>query len=145
MTDSPDQAENLSGTPVAQTPSAKKTYKTPTLQRFGTLSRLTQGSAGTVGDGGAGKKTKTGGKSDRRLKRNIVRVGTLPQELGLYLFDYISECRKPEEQGRQLGVMADEVERVLPDAVTLSPEGFQLVDYSLLDIQPADVIAAFNR
>ena len=151
MTDSPDQTENISGTPVVHTSASKKPYKTPTLQRFGTLSRLTQGSAGTVGDGGNGKKAKSGGGggggkgSDRRLKRNIVHVGTLPQELGLYLFDYIADYQDPDVQGRQLGVMAHEVERVLPDAVSLSPEGFKLVDYSMLNIQPTDVIAAFNR
>lgn len=62
--------------------------------------------------------------SDRRLKSNIVRTGTHPLGIGLYEYDIFGE--------RQRGVMADEVEAVLPSAVSTHPSGFKMVDYSKL-------------
>ena len=65
--------------------------------------------------------------SDRRLKRNIVRVGTGIHGLGIYLWDYIwgeHSC----------GVMADEVEKIMPDAVTVHPSGYKMVNYSMLGV-----------
>ena len=63
--------------------------------------------------------------SDRRLKRNIERVGTMQNGLPLYQFDYI--WGGP----RQTGVMGDEVLAVRPDAVSVV-DGFLAVDYSAL-------------
>jgi hypothetical protein len=63
--------------------------------------------------------------SDRRLKSNIVRVGTHPLGIGVYEYDIFGE--------RQRGVMADEVEAVKPEAVTTHPtEGYKMVYYGLL-------------
>lgn len=63
--------------------------------------------------------------SDRRLKRDIVRVGTT-KALGLpvYAFSYVWDRSR-----RMIGVMADEVARVLPQAVVEHPSGFRMVDY----------------
>jgi hypothetical protein len=133
------------------TSDSRKPYKSPKLQVFGKLSRLTHGSAGPNGDGKGSKQTnkdmgKGGGKgkgSDRRLKQNIVHVCVLGNGLNLYLFDYINpSCAV--ELGRQLGVMADEVANVMPEAVSTSPAGFKMVDYGLLDIQPADFVASLD-
>ncbi len=61
--------------------------------------------------------------SDRRLKRNIVRIG---ERAGLPLYAY-------EIDGRpDIGVMADEVAKVRPDAVTLLPSGFYAVNYEMI-------------
>ena len=144
MADEDDKlAEKAGGTDGVESSKRLKPYKAPTLQRFGTLSRLTQGSTGPTGDGGGTKKAQPP-PSDRRLKRNVVRLGTLPMGIGLYLFDYNEALTKPAELGRQLGVMADEVVQVIPEAISVSLDGYKHVDYSLLEIQPADVIAAFN-
>lgn len=59
--------------------------------------------------------------SDRRLKTDIVAVGELPN--GLKLYDYTIFGR------RERGVMADEVEQLLPQAVAVHPNGFKMVDY----------------
>lgn len=60
--------------------------------------------------------------SDRRLKSDISRVGTLDNGLPVYLYKI---------DGRtELGVMADEVEAVMPEAIHTSPEGFKMVDYN---------------
>lgn len=67
------------------------------------------------------------------MKENVLRVGEHPAGFGLYLFDY-----KPEFSafgtGRQFGVMADEVEKIVPEAVTVGSHGFRTVNYALLGI-----------
>jgi hypothetical protein len=62
--------------------------------------------------------------SDRRLKSNIVRVGTHPLGIGIYEYDIFGE--------RQRGVMADEVQKVKPEAVVTHPSGYNMVKYGLL-------------
>jgi len=63
--------------------------------------------------------------SDRRIKRDIRRIGTADNGLPLYLFRY-NEWDAPE----QLGLMADDVAEVRPDAVITRPDGMQMVDYA---------------
>lgn len=61
--------------------------------------------------------------SDRRLKKNIKQIGTRPDGLNVYEFDYIWGG------GRQTGLMAQEVQSVYPGAVSESG-GYLMVDYS---------------
>jgi hypothetical protein len=61
--------------------------------------------------------------SDRRLKRNIKRIGTHNTGIGIYTWNYIWGAPG-------VGVMADEVEAVIPEAVLTDANGFQMVDYS---------------
>lgn len=67
-----------------------------------------------------------GSFSDRRLKSNIVRVGT-HKALGVGVYSY-TIFGEPS-----VGVMADEVERVMPDAVLTHPSGFKMVRYEMLN------------
>jgi len=60
--------------------------------------------------------------SDQRLKRNVVRLGTRSDGLGVYGFEYIWGG------GRQIGLMAQEVAILYPEAVGESG-GFMTVDY----------------
>ena len=62
--------------------------------------------------------------SDRRLKSNIERIGTHRLGIGIYEYDIFG--------GRQIGVMADEVEAVMPEAVIEHPSGFKMVNYGAL-------------
>jgi hypothetical protein len=78
------------------------------------------GLAGTLG--GAGIRAGMFG-SDARIKDDIRRVGTAANGLPLYLFRY-----KGDDQTR-LGLMAQDVVRVNPDAVGTMPNGFMAVDY----------------
>jgi hypothetical protein len=64
--------------------------------------------------------------SDRRLKRNIVRVGTHTLGIGLYEFSYIGST------ARHTGVMAQDVLTVRPQAVITGPDGFYRVDYGAI-------------
>ena len=61
--------------------------------------------------------------SDRRLKKNIKQISTRPDGLNVYEFDYIWGG------GRQIGLMAQEVQTIYPGAVSESG-GFLMVDYS---------------
>jgi hypothetical protein len=63
--------------------------------------------------------------SDRRLKSNIERIGTHKLGIGLYEYDIFGE--------RQQGVMADEAEKVMPEAVLMHPSGYKMVNYGLLN------------
>jgi hypothetical protein len=63
--------------------------------------------------------------SDRRLKQNIERVGTHPNGLPVYIYDYVWG-----EKG--VGCMADEVEQVCPEAVSQDENGYAMVDYARL-------------
>jgi hypothetical protein len=70
---------------------------------------------------GAGAKIAT---SDIRLKSNIVRVGTHPLGIGIYEYDIFDR--------RERGVMAQEVEKVRPEAVIEHPDGYKMVNYAAL-------------
>lgn len=64
--------------------------------------------------------------SDRRLKSDVVRIGTAAHGLPLYEYTIFGE--------RQRGVMADEVEKVMPEAVAMHPSGFRMVNYTMLGL-----------
>jgi hypothetical protein len=63
--------------------------------------------------------------SDRRLKANVRRVGTLDNGLPIYAYNMIGS------PVTELGVMADEVEMIKPGAVHAQPSGYKMVDYAL--------------
>jgi hypothetical protein len=87
---------------------------------------LYSGLAGAVGTAAGGPAGLSGffTGSDRRLKSNIVRVATHPLGIGVYEYDIAGE--------RQRGVMADEVEQVLPEAVVTRSDGIKMVNYGML-------------
>ena len=64
--------------------------------------------------------------SDVRLKRDIDVVGSLPDGLKLYRFRY------NWEDTEYVGVMAQDVLEVQPDAVITGEDGFYRVDYGKL-------------
>ncbi len=63
--------------------------------------------------------------SDRRLKKNIKRIGKNIIGLPLYAFEYLWG-------EKAIGVMADEVEKVMPEAVIEHPSGYKMVNYALI-------------
>lgn len=65
------------------------------------------------------------GGSDRRLKENIVPIDFLPDGLIVYEFNYIGQ---PE---RHRGLMADEVQILYPEAVSMNSNGYYIVDYEM--------------
>jgi hypothetical protein len=109
-----------------------------TVPRFsgaGTLvsSQLTDDGTG-IGVGGAplanAKLTLYGTMSlmsDARAKTNIVRMGSALQKVGAlngYYYNW-----KNRQAGREVGFLAQEVEQVLPEAVSENAEGAKFVNY----------------
>ena len=118
---------------------ARKVYATPSLTNFGSVRALTQAGTGlTAENGNPGKCSQNKNEkpcSEIRVKENIARIGEHPLGFGLYLFDYRAEYREQWGDGRQFGVMIDEVETIVPEAVSLDPDGFKRVDYAMLGIE----------
>ena len=69
--------------------------------------------------------------SDINLKENIKKVGALDNGLNLYSYNYKDGYDLPK--GKQVGVMAQEVEKVIPEAVT-EIGGFKAVNYEMLGV-----------
>jgi len=127
----------------AQAPGeGRRPYQSPSLILFGQVAALTRSTGCTAladnGDscvaGGMGGYEAVMSMSDRRLKQHIVRIGDHPKGFGLYLFQYKSAYRDQYGHGRQFGVMADEIEKVMPEAVTVGHDGYKAVYYGLLGI-----------
>ena len=110
-------------------PNRKRKYERPTLVCYGSVKQLTNAVTAAGADGGGRMMM-----SERACKENVKRVGEHPMGFGLYLFDYKPEFRDAFGHGRKFGVMADEVERVCPEAVRRSAAGRRLVDYARLGV-----------
>ena len=69
--------------------------------------------------------------SDRRLKENITLIGTSKSGINIYTFEY---KYKFSQAGLGLfqGVMSDEVPA---EAVSVDEHGYDMVDYSLIDVE----------
>ena len=84
---------------------------------------------------GTGLGIYAGKVSDRRLKENIELVGRDERtQLPLYEFEYKNGSGK-----RFLGVMADDVEKYMPQAVYTMPDGYKAVNYHMLGIEMIEV------
>jgi len=63
--------------------------------------------------------------SDERLKENIEPVGKLDNGLTVYRFNFLGS------QVTQIGLLAQEVQEVIPEAVKEDEDGYLMVDYKL--------------
>jgi hypothetical protein len=68
--------------------------------------------------------------SDPRLKDNVVKVGVDP-ETGLAIYEFTYKLDNKVYRG----VMADEVEEVMPEAVQRNEYGFASVDYAKIGVE----------
>lgn len=69
------------------------------------------------------------GGSDINIKQDIRKIGKLDNGFPLYSFQYKPEYQDVWGHGFIVGVMAQDVEKVLPDAVSIHPDGYKMVDY----------------
>ena len=87
------------------------------------------GGRGGGGRGGGGARRGGGGRrSDIRLKHDIVLLGRLDDGLGYYRFVYNGG------HTAYVGVMAQEVRTVAPEAVMRGADGYMRVSYDLLGL-----------
>ena len=113
---------NIQAAPVAQAATNQGNYNTAAynaqMQALGGL----YGGIGSI----AGAGLAPGGflRSDIRLKSNIVKVGDHPKGFGIYEYDI--------DGHRERGVMAQEVEKIIPEAVMEHPDGYKMVNYGAL-------------
>jgi endosialidase-like protein len=85
------------------------------------------GRGGGFGGGGA-RRGGGGRRSDMRLKHDIVLLGRLDDGLGYYRFVYNGGHTV------YVGVMAQEVQTVMPEAVVRGADGYIRVSYDLLGL-----------
>lgn len=67
--------------------------------------------------------------SDRRLKANVTLIGKTVYDLDLYKFRYLDDSKF------YTGVMAQDVLKVYPQAVSVDAENYLYVDYNMLGIR----------
>ena len=119
------QGQNVQAAPIMQ--GTQQGYQNA-LQNYGQQSaNYNNMMSGLFGLGGAAMMAPAGtfaAFSDIRLKENIERVGTTEGGIPIYEYNYIGS------DIRHVGVMAQEVEKVIPEAVIEHESGFKLVDYS---------------
>lgn len=72
--------------------------------------------------------------SDSSIKENIKLVGEHRPGINLYNFEYRPEYKDKWGHGGFIGVMADEVEKVMPEAVEMHPDGYRVVNYSMIGL-----------
>jgi len=89
------------------------------------MSGWSRGSGRGGGFGGGG-----GRFSDIRLKEDIVPVGRLDNGIGVYRFRY-----RGNDHTTYVGVMAQEVRTIAPDAVSRGRDGYLRVDYDKLGLE----------
>ena len=70
--------------------------------------------------------------SDRRLKTNIKKIGTI-KGFNFYSFDWNMVANKMGLKGSTFGCMADEVFKFIPEAVTLR-HNFMFINYSTIGV-----------
>ena len=87
------------------------------------------GGGGGFGGGGRGGGGGGGRRSDIALKHDIVLLGHLANGLGYYRFSYLGSSKA------YVGVMAQEVERLMPEAVTRGSDGYLRVYYEKLGLK----------
>jgi hypothetical protein len=71
--------------------------------------------------------------SDIRTKEHIKQIGFLPNGLPVYEYEYKPEWKDEAGHGKFIGVMAQEVEMVQPEAVITRPDGYKMVNYGALN------------
>ncbi len=71
--------------------------------------------------------------SSLQLKENIVKIGDSLEGHGIYKFNYVGFDKT------YIGAIAEEVQKIKPEAVATLPTGHLGVDYNLIDVQFKEV------
>lgn len=117
------QFQSYTGANIAAAPIAQTMQNAYTAQQNAYNQDVATQNANTAGLFSLGSAAI--GLSDRRLKTNIKRIGTHKLGVGIYEYDIMGK--------HDVGVMAQEVIKVLPEAIHIHPSGYMMVDYGRLN------------
>ena len=111
------------------------------LAGLGSSTQMQQTSSGMTGQvipgqsifaqlaGAAGTAAAAGAFSDIRLKTEIKRVGELENGIPVYRWKWTKEAKKIVGDQGTLGVLAQEILNIMPEAVSIGSDGYYRVDY----------------
>jgi hypothetical protein len=108
----------------SEKPKQRRNWETPAVSVL--AFRDTRVKAITTADGILDSHNLNSLLSDVRAKRDIVAVGQLDNGVGIYRYRYIGQ-----EQA-YVGVIAQEVAQIVPEAVTVGEDGYLRVNYGRL-------------
>ena len=91
-----------------------------------------QGIIGGLGQLAGGVGGAVSALSDRRLKTNIKKVGEHSSGLNIYTWDWLPIADIVEGIKTKIGFMADEVQKLMPEAVILDKSGYFKVNYGMV-------------
>jgi hypothetical protein len=132
-------AQNIAGQEGASNAYNLSRYQDAQKRRSAATNELIKGAFSSAG--GKGKDSSGGGAegassalaaSDINLKENIRFIGNSSSGIPIYHFDYKN---KNFGVGRYEGVMAQDLEKIKPQAVLIASDGYKMVDYSIIDVQ----------
>ena len=118
----------LRGLPTQQTTTA--TYQAAPS----TLNQVTGLGLAGLGAYNAFSGTGTASGSDINLKENVVLLWRADNGMGIYEFEYKPEFKDHAlcGHGKFIGYMAQEVEKVMPEAVLIMDNGYKAVNYDMV-------------
>ena len=87
---------------------------------------------GVMGDGSQARANAWNTFSDERYKTNITTIDHALEKIKA-LSGYYYHWNTGMDQNRQAGLMAQEVEKVLPEIVSTDSEGYKSVDYGKMN------------
>ncbi|MFA5928201.1 MAG: tail fiber domain-containing protein, partial [Candidatus Margulisiibacteriota bacterium] len=86
---------------------------------------------GAAGDGSEARANAWNSLSDARLKTNLVKLTGAMEKIDL-LNGYYFNWKQGVDKKKQVGVIAQEIEKVLPEVVSEGGDGYKSVEYSKL-------------
>lgn len=101
-----------------------------TASNVGAFGALAGGLGSLINGGSSGSSSGSIFGSDIRLKKDIKLVGkTAELDLPVYEFKYIWDF---DDEAPHVGVMAQDVEMVIPEAVVCNAQGLKMVNYAMV-------------
>ena len=107
------------------------------------MQQTTRGTGSQVVPGGASPISQIAGlvgaaapffSSDKRLKNKIKLVGRLANGIKLYKWEWTEKGKEIVGNQVEFGVIAQEVEKIMPEAVMRGSDGYLRVNYSMLEV-----------
>ena len=117
------QGANVQAAPIANATAQQGAYNQNLYNQQ--VATANEQNKGLFSLGGSGAMAAATYFSDRRLKSNIQRIGTHKLGIGIYEYDIMGK--------HEIGVMAQEVEKVMPEAICRHSSGYMMVNYGRIN------------